>query len=74
MEIRVQGRFQGGEAQLVGAEGTGQGMAAHGEDPTRSAHSYSRLRPTEELVSREDGEVSAITEGCLYPWFFTYGH
>jgi hypothetical protein len=46
-------------------------MAAHGGDPTRSTHRYPCLRPAEELVSREDDEVSAISEDCLYPWFFT---
>jgi hypothetical protein len=73
MEIRVQGRFQGGEAQLVGTEGAGEGMVAHGGNPTRRTHRYPCLRPAEELVSREDGKVSAISEDCLYPWFFTYG-
>src|SRR5215208_1789454 len=61
IEIGVQRRFQGGEAQLVGAEGAGEGMVAHGGSPTRSSYRYPCLRPAEELVSREDGEVSAIS-------------
>jgi hypothetical protein len=73
IEIRVQRRFQGGEAELVSAQGTGEGMVAHGGDPTRSTYRYPCLRPAEELVSREDGEVRAISENSLHLWFFTNG-
>ena len=73
IEIRVQRRFQGGEAQLVGAEGAGEGMEAHGGGPTRSSYRYPCLGPAEELVSREDCEVSAISQGFLHPWFFSHG-
>src|ERR687893_1850079 len=73
IEIRVQRRFQGGEAQLVGAESAGEGMVAHGGGPTRSSYRYPCLRPAEEFVSREDCEVSAISQGMLHPWFFTHG-
>ncbi len=73
VKVGVKGRFQGGEAELVGAKGAGEGMVSHGGDPTRSAYRYPCLRPAEELVSREDGEVSAIPEDSLYPGFFTNG-
>src|ERR671911_666445 len=73
IEIRVQRRFQGGEAQLVGAESAGEGMVAHGGGPTRSSYRYPCLRPAEEFVSREDCEVSAISQGMLHSWFFTHG-
>src|SRR5215211_2025317 len=73
VQVGFQGRFEGSEAEFVGAEGAGEGMLAHGGDPTRSTHRYPRLRPAEELVPREDGEVGAIPEGLLHPGFFTHG-
>ena len=48
-------------------------MEAHGGGPTRSAYRYPCLGPAEEFVSREDGEVSAISQGFLHPWFFSHG-
>src|SRR5215213_11172669 len=66
-EVGVQGRFEGGEAELVGAESACEGVLAHRGDPKRCPHRDPCLRPAEQLVAGEDREVRPVSDDLLHP-------
>src|SRR4028119_2023486 len=65
-EVGGKGRLEGGEAELVGAEGAGEGVAAHGAYPVGIPDGDSGLRPAQQLVPGEHGESSPVPDRVPY--------
>ena len=55
LDVVHEGGSQGGEAELVDAEGAGQGMARHALHDVCPAHYHTALGAAEELVAGEEG-------------------
>ena len=54
-----------GEAELVDAEGAGEGVARHALHDVRPAHDHAALGTAKQLVAGEQGEVNSSRDALL---------